>query len=47
MTPASTPKMLENGTFAKPKSKTPKGYDWCAQTGVWVPEREEERAGYW
>ena len=46
MTPASTPKMLEDGTYAKPKSKTPKGYDWCAETGLWVPEQEEQRAGF-
>ena len=42
MTPASTPKMLEDGTYAKPKTKVPKGYEWCAKTGVWIPIKQQK-----
>ena len=41
MTPASEPKLLEDGTYVKPGSKAPKGYAWCTETGLWVPESGE------
>lgn len=42
MTPASEPEILEDGTYATPKSKHPKGYDWCTETGLWVPSPEKK-----
>ena len=37
MTPASAPKMLNDGTFARQKGgRTPKGYEWDAIRGLGV-----------
>ena len=42
MTPASEPQKLQDGTYAKPKTKVPKGYEWCAKTGVWIPIKQQK-----
>jgi len=35
--PASAPKMLSDGSFAKPSGRQRKGCDWDSVRGVWVP----------
>jgi len=43
MTPANPPTQMEDGTYARQKGgRTPKGYNWDARRGLWVPKEEGE-----
>ena len=45
--PASAPKLLPDGKFARPAGRQRKGMDWDADKGVWfpVPEGQEGEGG--
>lgn len=43
--PASTPKLLPDGRFARPAGRQRKGMDWDAANGWWVPQQQGPGGG--